>query len=64
MYPKLEEDPIRWAGNQAPEVAIEALTAGAAAAPLGGRRATNTIADAARVADEVPSPLLPKSRER
>lgn len=30
----LEDDPTRWAGNQAPEVLIEVLTAGTAAAPL------------------------------
>ena len=55
----LEEDPIRWAGNQAPEVVIEVLTAGTAAAPLGSRRAVNIIAETADIADEVPTSIAP-----
>ena len=55
----LEQDPIRWAGNQAPEVVIEVLTAGGASSAAAGRRAANAIGEAADAASSVPATRLP-----
>lgn len=56
----LEQDPIRWAGNQAPEPVIEVLTAGAISGPLSTRRTANALAEAADVFDEVPAQVGPR----
>jgi len=65
-WEQLEDDPIRWAGQAAPEVVIEVLTGGGAAGGIAGRRAANTVADIAdtatdanaarRAADNTPPP--------
>lgn len=54
----LENDPIRWAGNQAPEIIIEVLTGGSATSAVGARRAANIAADAADAASSIPPPRV------
>ena len=51
-WEQLEDDPIRWAGQAAPEVVIEVLTGGGAAGGIAGRRAANTVADIADTATD------------
>ena len=46
----LEEDPIRWAGNKAPDIAIEVLSGGTITGAIGARRAANVVTDAADAA--------------
>ena len=48
----LEEDPIRWAGEAAPEVVLEIVTGGAGAGAAGARRAARAGADAADAASD------------
>ena len=48
----LETDPIAWAGQAAPEVLIEVVTAGGATAFLPGRRAARAAANAADTASD------------
>ena len=48
----LEDDPIRWAGEAAPEVIIEVVTAGGASGFTAGRRAGRTAANAADTASD------------
>ena len=49
----LQQDPIRWAGNQAPEVVLEVLTGGAATAGSTARRGANLAGDVAEQAADV-----------
>ena len=55
----LEDDPIRWAGNQAPEVLIEVLTAGSASGAIGARRGANVVVDVVDAVDDIPPPRVP-----
>ena len=56
----LEEDPILWAGNQAPEVVIEVLTGGSATGIVASRRAANLVGDAVDIVDDLP--ITPSSK--
>ena len=50
-WQQLEDDPIRWAGEAAPDVVIEVLTAGGATAPLATRRTGRIIRNTADATD-------------
>lgn len=52
-YDLLKENPLRWAGQQAPEIVLEILTGGAVGAGIKGSKALDAIADIADAAEDI-----------